>query len=435
MDKLEYKSSQSKEPPRPRGGSVRTLHEFTFSLNVASAFGYALLLYASRNQSSWTPINDSTYYFIRSAFRINDLLHLPSANSVSTSAVARAYPSQWSQVGEEFLILVTVFGVAALVLFLLRLIAGTSSYRMILSRIAGLTALIGTSACYLYVSKLTWKWAPQPSSARHYSFWHSALPIVFAAEILCLGGLFAIHRKRPIPTWAIRTFLLIHYAFWVLALWPEIRFSLYPLYAPYLLVLVLPLSGIVWLRYLGSLESRTVETSHLGGVGKWTIATAIVASALLLYLWLPSKGYDFTHPKDMNSFTIQTARGPCFGSCPSYTITIHGNGLVEYVGISYVKVQGPQTSTVTPDQVIELLQNLHRAQLSSLEDRAFAWCFDAGSVSVSVSADGKTKRVVSDDSCTGSKSGLQAQFVKTAAEIDTIVGSDKWVSCDRPCRK
>lgn len=165
------------------------------------------------------------------------------------------------------------------------------------------------------------------------------------------------------------------------------------------------------------------------------MATAIIATAVLLYLWLPKKGYQFAHPKDMNSLTIQMARGPCYGSCPSYTITIYGSGLVEFVGTRHVKVQGSQKSAISQEQVIQLLQSLDRARFSSLEDRAFAWCFDSGSVSIFVSVDGETKRVVSDDSCTGSKSGLQAQFVRTAAQIDTMVGSDKWVSCDGPCWK
>lgn len=435
MDAPKYGSSPSKEPLRRRGDSIRTLHEFMFSMNIASALGYALLVYISTNQASWTPVNDSTYYFLRSAFRINDFLHLPSINPVSTDAAARAYPSRWGQVGEEFLILVTVFSVAALVLLLLRLIAGTSAYRLILSRVAGLTALFVAPACYLYVSKLTWKWAAEPFSIMHYTFWQSALPIVFVAEILCFGILLAMYRKQSIPGWASRALLSVHYTFWVLVLWPEVRLSVYELYAPHLLLLLFPLPGIFWLLDLGSLGFRAVEASRHGRAGKWTFATAVVSIAVLLYIWLPSRGYDFSHAKKLNSLTIQIARGPCFGSCPSYTITIHGNGLVEYVGVRDVKVQGSQTSTVSQEHLIELLQSLDRAHFSSLEDRAFAWCFDSASVSVSLSVHGKTKRVVSDDSCTGSKSGLQAQFVKSAAEIDRIVGSDRWVNCDRPCRR
>ena len=308
MDAPEYKSRHSKEPLRRRGHSIPALHEFMFSLNIASAFAYALLVYVSRSQASWTPLNDSTYYFLRSAFQINDLLHLPSTNPVSTDTVARDYLSRWSQAGEEFLVLITVFGVAALVSLLLRLTAGTSAYRVVLRRVAGLSALFGVPFCYLYVSKRTWNWASEPFSMRHYTFWQSAPPIVFAGEILCVGILFAIYRKRSIPTWTSGVFLLVHYAFWVLVLWSEVRINLYRLYAPHLLLLFFPLSGIVWLLYVRGSVARTAATWDHARAGKWTQATTIIAIAVLLYIWLPSKGYDFSHPKNLNSLMIQIDR-------------------------------------------------------------------------------------------------------------------------------
>ena len=435
MDAPEYINRPLKEALRHKGNNILTLHECLFSLNIASALGYACLVYISTNQASTIPANDSTYYFLRSTFRANDLLHLPSTNPVSTDAVAREFASRWSQFGDELVILVTTFAVASIVLFLLRFSAGTSAYRLALSRFAGLTALFAAPVCYLCVSRLTGKWASEPFSMRHYTFWKSSPPIVFAAEILCLGILFAIYRKLRLSTRTSCAFLFVHYAYWVMVLWPEAWISTHRLYAPYLLVLAFPLSGIVWLRYLKSLDFSAVRTHHLGRARLGATATAIIATAVLLYLWLPNKGYHFAHPNDMKSLTIQMARGPCYGSCPSYTITIHANGLVEYVGVKHVRVQGSQKSAISQEQVIQLLQNLDRVHFSSLEDRAFAWCFDSGSVSVLVSVDGKTKRVVSDDWCTGSKSGLQAQFVKTAAQIDTMVGSGKWVSCDGPCWK
>ncbi|PYU12981.1 MAG: hypothetical protein DMG37_11660 [Acidobacteria bacterium] len=300
MDQPEIQKQPIQRTPAAPRDSIRTLHEFIFSLNIASAFVYALLVYISMNQASTTLANDSTYYFLRSAFRINDLLHLPSANSVSTSALARELRSRWSQVGDELLFLVSTLGVASLVLLLLRLIAGTSSYQLILSRIAGLTAFFTTPACYLYISKLTWNWASAPFSVRHYTFWQSAPAIVFVAEIFCFGILFAIYRKRPITAWTSRILLFFHYAFWVLVVWPEVWVSTQRLYAPYLLVLAFPLSGILWLHYLKSLDFHAVETGHpghLGRAGKWILITSVTSVAALLYIWLPSKSYDFSHPK------------------------------------------------------------------------------------------------------------------------------------------
>jgi hypothetical protein len=140
------------------------------------------------------------------------------------------------------------------------------------------------------------------------------------------------------------------------------------------------------------------------------------------------------NPRNMDSLTIELSRGPCFGMCPSYTITIHGNGQVEYAGGRFANPD-PKTGAVNREQIVEVLQHLDRIHFFTLEDRAFVWCFDAPSVAVSVSVDGKTKRIVSDASCVGTKSGPQAEFVRTASEIDGIVGSDQWVRCDERCGK
>jgi hypothetical protein len=433
MEEPGYRNFQLNESPQRNGDCLLGLHEILFSLNISCAFAYASLVYISKNQASWTPVNDSTYYFFRSAFRIDDLLHLASTNSVSTSAVAREFPSRWSQVGDELLILVTVFGLTALVLFLLRLIAETAAYRVILSRVAGVTALLALPGCYLCVLKLTWEWPSGRLLEPSYPFWQSSRLIIFASEILCLSVLFGIYRKRSIPAWILRLLLFLHCAFWVLVLLPEVGISMYRIYAPYFLLLAFPLSGIVWLHYLKTPHMHAAESGHYGRSGRWTWATAIVAIAALLFVWFPGQAKSLVRAKDMKSLTIQMSRGPCRGSCPSYTLTIHGNGLVEYIGERHVKVPGSQTGTVSREQIIQVLQSLDRAHFSALEDRAFRWCFDTASVSVSVSIDGRTKRVISDHSCTGAKSGLQAQFVKSAAEIDAVAGSNRWVSCDGPC--
>lgn len=411
------------------------LHQIAFSLNITSAFGYATLIYASRSQAYGSPQNDTVYYFLRAAFRINDLLHLPSITPVSTAAVARQFPSRWSQVGLELLIVVTVCAASALLLWLLQLVAGSPAYRLAIERLAGLTALFAFPACYSFVLKLTWKWSPEPLSMGPRGFWYSLPLVVLAVEILSLAIFNAIYRKRSLHPWAAAVLLFLHYAYWIPILWTDISTNLYLLYTPRLLLLSFPLSGIVWLIHLKKRDSSVSESRDHAGAGKWALATAVLAIVILLFAWAPKMGKTLALTKDMGSVAVQLSRGPCFGSCPSYVMTIHGNGSVEYTGVRHVRIQGSQTGTVSREQLIRVLESLDHSHFWSLEDRAFAWCFDSDSVSVSVSMDGETKRVVSDGGCTGWKSGVQARFVQSAAEIDTIVGSDKWVSCDGPCWK
>jgi Domain of unknown function (DUF6438) len=411
------------------------LHEISFSVNVACAIGYAVLVYISQNQGSWTPKNDSTYLFLRSAYRVNDLLGLSSIGTVSTREVARQFPSRWSQVGAELLTVLTIFGVASLFVLLLRLVPESCLYRKLLRYVGGATALFATPACYLYVSRLTWNWVPESLPVSSYPS-SQILPLtVFVAEVLCFSILLRRYQKRFFPALVLNIFLFFHYAFWLLILWPRIGISMFRLYSPFALLLVFLLSGLVWLLYFRRSDTDSIEATEYRKVGKWTYLTTTFALAVVIFVWLPGGSTSVTHPKNMESLTIQMSRGPCYGRCPSYTVTIHGNGSVEYVGDRNVKDRGPQVDRLTREQVVAVLQSLDRAQFPTLEDRAFRWCFDSASVGISVSADGSTKRVVSDSYCDGAKAGAQAHFVQAADEIDAILDAKRWVGCDGPCRE
>lgn len=411
------------------------LHEIMFSANIAAALTCACLVYLSKNESLWTPANDATYYFLRSAYRVNDFLHLRSTDVISTKFGARQLPARLDQLGDELLILLTTFAFAALVLLSLRLISRSATYRVLLSRVGGITALFAAPVSYLFVLKLTWTWVSEPPFRTLSGFWENPMLAVFGGEILCLIILLGAKRRRSIPLSIFVILAVVHYAFWTGVLWPLVRISIYPLYAPYIFIMVFPLAGMAWLLYLKAQRVDATKPTDQGRAGTGTIITAIVAVAVLFLLWLPTKETDLAKSKELDSLTIQMSRGACRGPCPIYTVTIRGDGSVEYLGERNVRVAGVQRGAVSPGAVAQVLQILDRTHFSGLEDRAFTWCFDTDSVAVSVSLGGRTKRVVSDASCSGARFGMQASFVKSSSEIDAIVGSKQWVSCDGPCWK
>jgi hypothetical protein len=57
-----------------------------------------------------------------------------------------------------------------------------------------------------------------------------------------------------------------------------------------------------------------------------------------------------------DSVVIGLERTDCNGTCPVYTIVIHGSGLVEYFGEMFVKVKGYQTGEIPPDTVTKLVR-------------------------------------------------------------------------------
>jgi hypothetical protein len=412
---------------------VRGFQEVMLSLNIAYAVGYGLFSYVSRSQMSWVPRSDLGYYLRCSAVRVDDLLGITSKAAVSTSAVGRAdFPVQ--RIGLELAFVASIVSVAFLLFLLSRLCRGTFAYRFITERVACGSALFLPPASYLVISALTWKWPRFPEEDPVIPFWRNELLAIFVIEILLFSILVAL-RRRPLPAWLVICLLIPHYVFWTFWLWPDSAVYIYQLTTPHIFLAVPPLAVIAWLLYV---KNRPEQIAAKDGLvaSTWTLAAAIVAIVLLFALWLPARRYSLAACQDMNSLTIEMSRGPCRGWCPQYSITIYGNGTVEYEGREFIKIKGHQVSKISKEHLLRVLQTLDDANFGSLEDRAFDWCFDSSSVAVWASAEGRTKRVASDGGCVGAKSGPQERFVQATREIDVAVASDQWVLCDgHPCRR
>jgi hypothetical protein len=412
------------------------LHEVFFSANVACALGYALLLYVVRTCTAFPPPNDSGYYFFRGAVRVRDLLHLGAIGAVSTHAAARRGLSiQWDPVAIEVMFAVSVCSAASLVLLLVTTFATGRSYRVIFNRIAGVVALFAAPACCLPALKLRPDWPDFLSSSP--PLW-SFLFSVLAGEVVAFVILWMISRRYAISAWVSGGFVLLHSAFWGWILIPNSSLFIRGSWALYLLHLslwLIPSVGAAWLLYIkpGLPSEAAFASIGIGKVAKWTLIPAVLGIAALLAVWLPNRAHPLSRPKNPQSAVVELSRDPCRGRCPVYTITIHGDGAVEYVGRRFVKVEGRQTGSLKSEEFAKILQELDQAHFVALDDRAFSWCFDTSSVSVTVSLDGRTKSVTSDAGCTGAKLGVQAEFVRAADDIDEIVGSAQWVGCDGPC--
>jgi hypothetical protein len=414
------------------------LHELLFAANVVCAVGYGLSLYVSLSIVPWTPMNDAGYYFLRGALRVSDILHLGAANPVSSDAVARGESIIWNQTAIATTLVITVWSAASVVFLLVRgLNAGN---HLTFRRIAAFAALFAGPAGCLVVRSLTLQWpsglGPGEGPPERSLFWF--LFYVFIGELFVFLVLFLAGRKHSISAWVSGSLLFLHSAWWGFFLFQSLPIYIRGARAVYLIHVVLwliPSMGAAWLLYVWPGPATQPELSGKREIGKWTIFPAMFGTVALLALWLPSRSHAAAQPKDPKSAVIVLSRGPCFGSCPAYTISIHGDGAVEYQGQRFVKVTGKQTASLNSQDFANILHRLDQVHFFTLEDRAFAWCFDTSSVSITVSVDGKTKRVTSDAGCSGAKSGVQDEFVTAAHDIDQIVDSSRWVRCDGDCRQ
>ena len=146
------------------------------------------------------------------------------------------------------------------------------------------------------------------------------------------------------------------------------------------------------------------------------IAVAIVRLAPAIVLVLLSAAQTSIPGND---FSIALERAGCLGSCPDYTVTILGNGSVEYEGRAYVRSKGIRRKTIPVSAVQTLVQRLRDEDFFHWEEKKEV-CVDFPEVDITVTLKGQRKRVLEGCSSPGKVMAL-------ADDIDKISGAKRWV--------
>jgi hypothetical protein len=129
-------------------------------------------------------------------------------------------------------------------------------------------------------------------------------------------------------------------------------------------------------------------------------------------------------PIDDSSVVISLERHGCEGQCPSYSITIDGDGTVTYAGYAYVKVPGTQRTHITEAAVIQLLDRFREANFGSALP-AYIGAYDGGDNILKVRIDGKLYQVVDDS---GLRVGLPTAILTLEQAVDDTAQSRRWVT-------
>ncbi len=164
------------------------------------------------------------------------------------------------------------------------------------------------------------------------------------------------------------------------------------------------------------------------------LAGLTVLVALLAVLWTVRRYSHITPIKNLNSLSVVLERTSCFGTCPVYTITINGDGLVEYSGRLFVRVHGSQTAVIGRDKLEDLLRSFDRTHFLAFTSSFQRDCTDLPGVIVTITVDGRSKRVESDELCPEHgdfrmsvyrRLSRQEDFLMLAREIDSVTSSDR----------
>ncbi len=121
---------------------------------------------------------------------------------------------------------------------------------------------------------------------------------------------------------------------------------------------------------------------------------------------------------------ITLERSGCFGSCPSYSVTVSTEGIV-FDGHSDVDVPGKHADRVDADEVRSLAKRFASLDFYSMDDSYAAGVTDNPGYSLSISIDGKTKKV---SDYVGREVGMPAVISEWEEEVDQLGRTQQWVA-------
>ncbi len=164
----------------------------------------------------------------------------------------------------------------------------------------------------------------------------------------------------------------------------------------------------------------------------FTLALLVVAAFITIRIALArqnSQTPDLSSLSDADrkAVTIRFERTLCYGSCPAYTVTVHGDGRVEYAGKKYVKTTGAQEGRIEPAAIKALVAEFTRAKFLTLPDYAeekcaCRRCTDMPSAVTEIAAGSVTHRVNHYYGCSCAPKAL----FELETAIDKAVDSEQW---------
>jgi ankyrin repeat protein len=124
-----------------------------------------------------------------------------------------------------------------------------------------------------------------------------------------------------------------------------------------------------------------------------------------------------------STVAISLQRSGCFGTCPSYTVTVSTDGIV-FEGGSYVVARGRHTAGIDPKVVRKLASRFVATDFYSMEPKYVASVTDNPTYILSIDIDGHKKTI---EDYVGSWEGMPAVISDLEQEVDTLAKTERWI--------
>lgn len=90
---------------------------------------------------------------------------------------------------------------------------------------------------------------------------------------------------------------------------------------------------------------------------------------------------------------IVYSKGPCFGTCPIYTLTVYNTGLVRFNGVRFTEKDGKHEKQLDPEAYIALVRKFKSNRFFGFKEDYGMELVDAATITISFNDNGKTKTV------------------------------------------
>jgi ankyrin repeat protein len=124
-----------------------------------------------------------------------------------------------------------------------------------------------------------------------------------------------------------------------------------------------------------------------------------------------------------SNVNIMLSRSGCYGTCPSYQVSVSTEGIV-FEGGAFVVAVGRHTDTVDPRAVRELAKRFVADDFYSMRDKYEAGVTDCPTYILSISIDDHTKQVLD---YVGSWVGMPQVISELENDVDALAHTERWI--------
>jgi hypothetical protein len=123
---------------------------------------------------------------------------------------------------------------------------------------------------------------------------------------------------------------------------------------------------------------------------------------------------------------IKMYRYPCWSDCPVYEIKITGNGLVTYSGLQDVDVLGTKMTTITQEQVKQLITEINNVNFFEIDTPSIV-VRDCPAVEISITLGERSNSYMDYQICYYKNFPEEEEMLKLEKMIDLATNSQQWV--------